>query len=109
MRKNCSNMDGVIENFDAVLAINPVKNRFDQDNFYPCDGMVEEYKAVLADTPIGNAYDQDNFYPADGLGNSSKVVKLGRTKMSNNMKISISLGVAIGLLAGLYYLTKRNK
>jgi len=25
------------------------------------------------------------------------------------MKISITLGVAIGLLAGLYYLTKRNK
>jgi hypothetical protein len=109
MRKDCSNMDGVIENFDAVLAIAPVKNRFDQDNFYPADGIVEEYKAVLADTPIGNAYDQDNFYPADGLDNSSKVIKLGRTKMNSNMKISISLGVGIGLLAGLYFLIKRNK
>jgi len=68
MRKDCSNMDGVIENFDAVLASSPIKNRFDQDNFYPMDGMVENYEAVLADTPIGNRFDQDNFYPASGLG-----------------------------------------
>ncbi len=60
-------MDGVIENFDAVLAMTPIGNRFDQDNFYPMDGMVETYNAVLADTPIGNAFDQDNFYPASGL------------------------------------------
>jgi hypothetical protein len=68
MRKDCSNMDGVIENFDAVLASSPIKNRFDQDNFYPMDGMVENYEAVLGDTPIGNRFDQDNFYPASGLG-----------------------------------------
>lgn len=61
-------MDGVIENFDAALALSPMKNRFDQDNFYPMDGMVENYEAVLADTPIGNRFDQDNFYPASGLG-----------------------------------------
>lgn len=61
-------MDGVIENFDAVTAMNPIGNRFDQDNFYPADGMVENYQAVLADSPIGNAFDQDNFYPANGLG-----------------------------------------
>jgi hypothetical protein len=68
MRKDCSNMDGVIENFDAVLASTPIGNRFDQDNFYPMDGMVENYDAVLADTPIGNRFDQDNFYPASGIG-----------------------------------------
>ena len=61
-------MDGVIENFDAVLASTPIGNRFDQDNFYPMDGMVENYEAVLADTPIGNRFDQDNFYPASGIG-----------------------------------------
>jgi hypothetical protein len=78
MRKDCSNMDGVIENFDAVLAITPIGNRFDQDNFYPCDGMVENYEAVLADTPIGNRFDQDNFYPANGLKRRLKNSKLGK-------------------------------
>jgi hypothetical protein len=78
MRKDCSNMDGVIENFDAVLAITPIGNRFDQDNFYPCDGMVENYDAVLADTPIGNRFDQDNFYPANGLKRRLKNSKLGK-------------------------------
>ena len=71
-------MDGVIENFDAVLAITPIGNRFDQDNFYPCDGMVENYDAVLADTPIGNRFDQDNFYPANGLKRRLKNSKLGK-------------------------------
>ena len=71
-------MDGVIENFDAVLAITPIGNRFDQDNFYPCDGMVENYEAVLADTPIGNRFDQDNFYPANGLKRRLKNSKLGK-------------------------------
>ena len=68
MRKDCSNMDGVIEDFDAITTMNPIGNRFDQDNFYPANGIVENYNAVLADTPIGNAFDQDNFYPANGLG-----------------------------------------
>lgn len=72
-------MDGVIENFDAVLALSPIKNRFDQDNFYPMDGMVENYEAVLADTPIGNRFDQDNFYPANGV--KSKRAKRNKQRL----------------------------
>lgn len=106
MRKNCSNMDGVIENFDAVIAMTPVKNRFDQDNFYPCDGMVETYNAVLADTPIGNAFDQDNFYNVSG---ETKIIKLGKTKMTTNTKIAIGIAIAAVLGFGAYFLIKRNK
>jgi hypothetical protein len=89
MRKDCSNMDGVIENFDAVLASTPIGNRFDQDNFYPMDGMVENYEAVLADTPIGNRFDQDNFYPANGLGArlGAKIRKKARnTKLGKKIR-----------------------
>jgi hypothetical protein len=80
MRKDfTNNMDGVIEDFDAVTAMTPIGNRFDQDNFYPADGMVETYNAVLADTPIGNAFDQDNFYPANGL--NLKISKTNKRKL----------------------------
>lgn len=86
MRKDCSNMDGVIENFDAVLASTPIGNRFDQDNFYPMDGMVENYEAVLADTPIGNRFDQDNFYPANGENHSNFLpLLLSQTKRGQKM------------------------
>lgn len=79
-------MDGVIENFDAVLASTPIGNRFDQDNFYPMDGMVENYEAVLASTPIGNRFDQDNFYPASGeLHSNFLPLLLTQTKRGQKM------------------------
>lgn len=72
-----SNLEGVIENFDAVVAGDNISNKyFDQDNFYPAcgcsnmDGVIENFDAVNAGNDIGNRYfDQDNFYPANGYSN----------------------------------------
>jgi hypothetical protein len=66
--KDFNNLDGVIENFDAVNAGNNVsRNYFDQDNFYPANGWVEHYDATNASNNVlRNYHDQDNFYPANG-------------------------------------------
>jgi hypothetical protein len=66
--KDFNNLDGVIENFDAVNAGNNVStNYFDQDNFYPANGWVRHYDAINASNNISrNYFDQDNFYPANG-------------------------------------------
>jgi hypothetical protein len=66
--KDFNDLDGVIENFDAVNAGNNVsRNYFDQDNFYPASGWVEHYDATNASNNVlRNYHDQDNFYPANG-------------------------------------------
>jgi hypothetical protein len=66
--KDFNNLDGSIENFDAVNAGNNVsRNYFDQDNFYPANGWVEHYDATNASNNVmRNYHDQDNFYPASG-------------------------------------------
>lgn len=77
-----SNLDGVIENFDAVTAGDNIGNKyFDQDNFYPACGCsnisgIGNYDAVNAGNNIGNNYfDQDNFYPADGYSNVRGIIQ----------------------------------
>ena len=83
-----SNLDGSIENFDAVVAGDDIGNKyFDQDNFYPAcgcsnaGGTIENFKATNAGNDIGSKYfDQDNFYPASGIAKGTYLDKTERQR-----------------------------
>lgn len=78
--KDFNNLDGSIENFDAVNSGNNVsRNYFDQDNFYPASGWIENYDATNASNNVlRNYHDQDNFYPfLGGIGSTVNRIASG--------------------------------
>jgi hypothetical protein len=64
--KNYNDLDGSIENFDAVNAINNTPSNY-VENFSLASGWIQRYDAVNASNNIGSRMiEKTNFYPADG-------------------------------------------
>jgi hypothetical protein len=136
MRKDFSNMDGVIEQFDAVSSISPIRDRFDQDNFYPANGKRlkgNRLKKAFSYTPLAMAKKsgearqkrkavdaQARLVAAKGLAKSAQNDKelsrvLSTTKkvekkkeLSTFAKVGIGVGIAAVLGIGAYFLLKKK-
>ena len=122
-------MDGVIEQFDAVTSLNPVGDRFDQDNFYPASGIfggnglfggtikksmaarqnrkATESKAQLA-ASTALAKGGDNSAILKALAPTKSTTKAASTGMTTTTKVLIGLGVAAALGVGAYFMLKKK-
>lgn len=128
MRKDCRNMDGVIEQFDAVTSMTQIGDRFDQDNFYPASGIFggnglfggtikksmaarQNRKATQANAQLaaskGLAKGGNNSDILSILAptKSTKVVSKG---MSTQTKVLIGVGIAAALGVGAYFMLKKK-
>ncbi len=124
MRKDCSNMDGVIEQFDAVSSMTPIGNRFDQDNFYPANGaksLRRSVKKSIDSRQKRKATDaKARLVASKGLAKGAQSDKellkvLSPTKKEENKKglstfakVSIGVGIVAILGIGAYFLLKKK-
>jgi hypothetical protein len=124
MRKDCSNMDGVIEQFDAVSSMTPIGNRFDQDNFYPANGVKSLRRSVkksIDSRQKRKATDaKARLVASKGLAKGAQSDKellkvLSPTKKEENKKglstfakVSIGVGIVAILGIGAYFLLKKK-
>jgi hypothetical protein len=124
MRKDCRNMDGVIEQFDAVTSMTQIGDRFDQDNFYPATGLFGGTlkKAMAAKQKRKATQANAQLAASKGLakgGNNSDILSiLAPTKstkvvskgMSTQTKVLIGVGIAAVLGIAAYFILKnKNK
>lgn len=123
MRKNFSNMDGVIEQFDAVSSITPVGDRFDYDNFYNATSKIgQAVKKSLDNRQKRKTIEaKAQLAASKGLSKSAEsnkelykalaptATQSSKSKgLSTGAKIGIGVGVAAVLGIGAYFLLKKK-
>lgn len=124
MRKDCSNLDGVVEQFDAVTSITPISDRFDQDNFYPANGAKSLRRSVKKSIDVRQkrkATDaKARLAASKGLAKGAQTDKellkaLSPTKKEENKKglsTFAKIGIGVGIVAilgiGAYFLLKKK-
>lgn len=122
MRKDFSNMDGVVEQFDAVTTITPIGDRIDVDNFYNATSNVGKniQKAMDARQKRKATQAKAQLAASKGLAKSAENDKqllrvLSTTKKEENKKglstfakVGIGVGVAAVIGLGAYFLLKKK-
>jgi hypothetical protein len=117
---NSYNMDGVIEQFDAVTTMTPVGDRIDPDNFYPATGWFENTalnKAWQSRQKRKEIDAKAKLEAAKGLAKSadnSAIISNLAKPMPNNKSsnTTIVILVGLGLIAvgfGAYFMLRKKK
>jgi hypothetical protein len=122
MRKDCSNMDGVIEQFDAVTAITPIGDRFDFDNFYNGSGPLSDSIRKSIDSrrkrlnTTAKAQLEASKGLAKGANSGNDLLKaLSSTKKEENKKglstfAKVGIGAAVVAVLGIgaYFILRKK-